>query len=110
MRESVEEGKYKKLYSLAPKGREKFLAWLAQPFSINLKSQEHLVKIFFMGFLPVERAAELIAGLVESIERSTQELEAVKQKIQGQADSFQLATVEYGLANNEFSADGAENF
>lgn len=46
----MENGKYKKIYSITDSGKAFFFDWLNSPFEgVNVKNPE-LVKIYFMGF------------------------------------------------------------
>lgn len=48
--ESVENGKYKKIYTITDNGKRCFFEWVNSPFEMqNIKNPE-LVKVYFMGF------------------------------------------------------------
>lgn len=95
--------KNKKLYTLEPPGRARFLEWLAEPLARS--RNEHLLKIFFYDYLeePVrsERLRSFHAGLQEElgrlgvvrqiVDKETQELE------NPQDFRFRLSVLTYGF-------------
>lgn len=48
--ESVENGKYKKIYSITDAGKSCFFEWINSPFEMQNVKNPELVKVYFMGF------------------------------------------------------------
>ena len=48
--EAVENGKYKKIYSITDSGKQKFTEWLSTPMRIQSSKNPELAKLYFMGF------------------------------------------------------------
>lgn len=48
--EGVENGKYKKIYSITESGKCYFLEWINSPFETQNTKNPELVKVYFMGF------------------------------------------------------------
>ncbi len=47
--ESVENGKYKKIYSITDTGKRCFFEWVNSPFETQSAKNPELVKVYFMG-------------------------------------------------------------
>jgi len=110
VKESVEGGKYKKLYAITEKGRNEFMEWLEQPITLTRTRHEHLVRIFFYSFLPREKAIGLIQDFIVYVEGIYKELETVKKMIKGKAEIFQMATVDFGQEYYLFTIDWCRRF
>ena len=67
--ETVENGKYKKIYSITDSGKQKFIEWVSSPMEIQGGKNPELAKLYFMGFSTQEnrkkRLQEYIAHLTE---------------------------------------------
>lgn len=48
--ETVENGKYKKIYSITDTGEHRFSQWINSPFELQSSKNPELVKVYFMGF------------------------------------------------------------
>lgn len=48
--ETVENGKYKKIYSITDSGKQKFIEWVSSPMEIQGGKNPELAKLYFMGF------------------------------------------------------------
>jgi DNA-binding PadR family transcriptional regulator len=55
-----EQGPIRKVYRLTPAGRDALLDWVAQPAADAEVRDEQLLKALSYGFLPAERAVELL--------------------------------------------------
>ena len=55
-----EQGPMRKVYQLTPAGRDALLEWVAQPAADAEVRDEQLLKALCYGFLPAERAIELL--------------------------------------------------
>jgi len=67
--EAVENGKYKKIYSITDRGRQEFMEWVSTPIGIQSSKNPELAKLYFMGFSAKEsretRLQEYISHLKE---------------------------------------------
>jgi DNA-binding PadR family transcriptional regulator len=104
-REVVDGGKYKKLYAVTDKGKSDFINWLEQPLNFAGTKLDHLVKVFFLGFLPKEKALEILQGFTKEVELVLDELKVSQPKIEANTDMFQYSTLLYGLDYYRFIID-----
>ena len=63
--EAVENGKYKKVYSITDSGKQNFIEWVSTPMEIQGSKNPELAKLYFMGFSTKEKRE---AGLQEYIQ------------------------------------------
>lgn len=108
--EKTEGGRLKKYYRIREAGRAKFMAWLEEPMVVHPSRLEHLVKLFFFGFLPRERARELIADFIEFLQRKRDRLAGLRPGVEDRANEFQLATLRYGVDYQQFMCGWFENY
>ncbi len=104
LKETVETGKLKKIYSINEQGKAEFLKWLESPIqtsATNLSSA--LAKVFFFRYLPREKAISISEQCVRDLESHKKSLVELKGKVEHQADPFELCTLDYGLDVYEFS-------
>lgn len=64
--EAVENGKYKKIYSITDSGKQNFIEWVSTPMKIQSSKNPELAKLYFMGFSTKEKCE---AGLQEYISK-----------------------------------------
>lgn len=102
---AVENGKYKKVYSINESGRKAFDKWLEEPIDFMKSYEDILAKIFFYGRLPKEKASELIEQLIESINGKIEGLKKLQREIECMAGYFELSTLHFGLDHLKFMAD-----
>lgn len=100
--EVVEGNKYKKYYEITETGKAVFRKWLEQPVGVSGAKQEHLVKMFFFGYLPKEQVIELLTEFIKNVEATSQELVRLEETIQGVAGFYPMATLDYGKAFYRF--------
>lgn len=62
--EAVENGKYKKIYSITESGKQNFTEWITTPLNVQGMKNPELAKLYFMGFSTKEKCE---AGLQEYI-------------------------------------------
>ena len=53
--ETVENGKYKKIYSITESGKQKFIEWVSSPMEMQSSKNPELAKLYFMGFSRKEK-------------------------------------------------------
>lgn len=68
--EFVEKGKYKKIYSITPLGREYFDQWINTPIKVNQNKDSELAKIYFMGYSEKETRIKRIEEYIQSLNKS----------------------------------------
>lgn len=96
-REEVEGGKYKKIYAISATGKSEFMNWLEQPIEFSKTQQDHLVKVFFLGFLPQEKAVQALQCLIKKVEPVLGKLTESQSKIKAKTDIYQYSTLLYGI-------------
>lgn len=104
-REVVDCGKYKKLYAMTDAGKLDFGNWLEQPIEFTKTKLDHLVKIFFLGFLSKEKAIQQLRGFIAKVELALERLTESRPKIQEKADMFQFPIFVYGISYYRFIID-----
>lgn len=103
VKETVENKKLKKIYSINEQGKAAFLEWLnspIEPSKSNLSSA--MVKIFFFHYLPSERVDSLIHQYISDIEDYKSSLLKLKDKIGNRMNPFELSTLDFGLDYYDF--------
>ena len=108
--EKTEGGRLKKYYHIREAGRARFLAWLEEPMVVHPSRLEHLVKLFFFGFLPRERARELITDFIKFLRQKRERISGLKSGVEDRANEFQLATLQYGVDYQQFMHDWFSNY
>ena len=104
-RETVDAGKYKKLYAITNTGKPHFLEWLEQPIEFSGTKLDHLVKVFFLGFLPKEKAVALLENFIGKVDPVLSKLKEFQPKAKSKADIFQFSTLLYGIEYYQFIID-----
>lgn len=97
VKEVIEGGKLKKLYTITDSGRDLFMSWLAQPIVFSRTKPDHLVPMFFYRFLEEEAARERIHELMGKAQSVIDELTAANPEIKEKVYLFQHATLLFGL-------------
>ena len=108
--EKVEQGMYKKLYSITEKGKEELGVWINSPFKQAQSKNPELAKLYFMGFSHPEQRAERIREYISSLEKYHAELQGVYNEGLSltppeefrEVFKFQLITVKLGLDTSEY--------
>lgn len=109
VKESIENGKLKKIYAINEKGKQEFLKWLASPILMSrTDSSAPLAKIFFFRYLPREQALALTKQCIQDLENYKKSLLELRSRIEGKADAFELCTLDYGLESYDFAIHWCE--
>ncbi len=103
-RETVENGKYKKIYSITDSGRQRFFQWVNTPMSIESCKNPELAKLYFMGFSAEKIRAEILEAYIAQLEERFHALEAICEEgknasIPNEHEDigfYQLAAARYG--------------
>lgn len=115
--EVVENGKYKKIYSITEAGRQHFLAWVNSPIEMqNIKIPE-LVKVYFMGFSEETNRETAFTQYLSSLREQYNALNAICEEAdhleipEEQKDIlfYQLAAARYGRSFFKFHIEWYEN-
>ncbi len=75
--ETMENGKYKKIYRITPQGRQRFMSWINAPMEEQSIRCPELVKVYFMGFADPENRAESIRAHLTSLKERYCTLETI---------------------------------
>lgn len=108
--EKVEDGKFKKLYSVTEDGRSRFLAWLARPIEFDRSGYSHLIRIFFYGWLEPAKARELVGAYIWRMEEELAELRRHHEFLEGNASFCQMSTLEFGIEYYDFTIAWCRRF
>lgn len=74
--ETVENGKYKKIYSITDSGKQKFTEWVSTPIGIQSSRNPELAKLYFMGFSPKENREKRLQEYISHLEEQYDVLSA----------------------------------
>lgn len=92
----VTGGKNKITYAINAGGRKLFMEWLRSPIDVSKSRPLQLVKIFFYGMLPKEKAQSLISEYVTEMEKLYKALCALEKTAKPHADFYQMSTLLFG--------------
>lgn len=94
-RETVEGGRYQKIYEITPAGRAVFMDWLHEAPKPIVVKYEMLVRLFFFENLkPAEQQRQLL-GHLEQVRAAQQELRAIE-PIAREEDPYKQLTWQWG--------------
>ena len=94
--EAVENGRFKKVYSLTAEGRKEFMAWLEEPPNPIVIKNDMLLRLFFYRQLPREKVLAITAAHIEQLKAFKLELEEIETVEGGWADKYQYNTLRWG--------------
>jgi DNA-binding PadR family transcriptional regulator len=120
--QTLEQGRGKKTYAITEAGQAAFLEWLQQDASSQQTTgsqqkagtekvrEPSLLKMFFLGHLSEEDRAPVLEHYLTEVEKSLVQLKGVLEVSQAMQVSdaqlahktYQLATLEFGIAYYEF--------
>ncbi len=75
--ETVENGKYKKIYSITDSGKQHFFEWINTPMSIQNSKNPELAKLYFMGFSEEENRAEILERYISHLKEQYNALDII---------------------------------
>ncbi|TCL76366.1 PadR family transcriptional regulator [Hydrogenispora ethanolica] len=108
--ETVENGKFKKIYTINQAGKAVFLRWLSGPIPLPRRGLEHLLRLFFFGLLPIEQVKELIQNLLADLKAAQAATEGLEPLIKDKADFFEFATQQFGKDFYRFMIQWYQDF
>jgi PadR family transcriptional regulator, regulatory protein AphA len=99
-------GRKRSVHHLTPSGRKALRAWLDEPAAATELRDETLLKLFFSGSARDERAAGAAALRSHAEEHAeiAGRLREIEPKVIAGGNRFQLATLRYGIHQNEAGA------
>lgn len=115
--EAVENGKYKKIYSITDSGKHYFFEWINSPLETQSAKNPELAKVYFMGFSD-ERSREVnLEKYLSQLEDQYYALsiiceEAVNIKVPEEHKEivfYQLAAARYGRDFMKFNIEWYKN-
>ncbi len=115
--ETVEQGKYKKVYRITESGRESFFRWVNAPIEEQQVRCPELLKVYFMGFADRENREAAIRKHLAFLREQYSVLEAVCEEAKNveipESDkeifAYQLLSARYGRDLYRFNAAWFEN-
>ena len=75
--ETIENGKYKKIYSITESGKQYFFAWVNKPIEEQSIKSPELVKVYFMGLADKKNREESIRQYIAFLKAQYSILEAI---------------------------------
>lgn len=75
--ETVENGKYKKIYSITQSGKQHFLEWINTPMLIQSIKNPELAKLYFMGFSEEENRTEMLEKYISQLKEQYHVLDII---------------------------------
>lgn len=106
----IENGRYKKKYTINKTGEQEFLRWLEEPIDFMRSYEDILAKVFFYEKLPKESTIKLVDQLIDDINKKIGELERLEIIIKEGAGHFEMSTLYFGIDHLKFMADWYERF
>lgn len=112
-KECVENGKYKKIYSITDSGKLCFFEWLNGPFESQSAKNPDLVKVYFMGFSDKENRKTHLEKYLSHLTERYQTLKAICEEAKGiniteenkDIIFYQLAAARYGRDFMKFNME-----
>ncbi|SDY80106.1 DNA-binding transcriptional regulator, PadR family [Proteiniborus ethanoligenes] len=106
----IENGRFKKVYTINKTGEEEFMTWLEEPIDFMRSYEDILAKVFFYGKLPKEKIKELLEQLINDINKKIEELQNLETMIKNGAGHFEISTLYFGIDHLKFMADWYRKF
>lgn len=111
--ESVENGKYKKTYSITDSGKRCFFEWINSPLETQSAKNPELVKVYFMGFsdktnrrVNLKKYLSLLTEKYHVLESICEDAKNAKVTEENRAIIFyQLAAARYGRDFMKFNIE-----
>jgi len=94
--EVVENGRFKKIYTLTAEGQQEFMEWLQNPPKPIVIKNDMLVRLFFYHNLSRDKMLSLTAAHIEQLKGFRLELDEIESVAQEEANLFQHYTLRWG--------------
>ena len=116
--ESVEGGKYKKIYHITESGRQHFLSWVNSPMESQCGKFPEFAKVYFMGFAERESRRESVQRHLDFLREQYVLMEEICNSAEGmevpdeytEVFEYQLASAVYGKDMISFNISWFEKF
>ena len=111
--EAVENGKYKKIYSITDSGKQNFIEWVSTPMEIQSSKNPELAKLYFMGFSTKEKREGGLQEYISKLKEQYDVLNAICKEAENVKVSdnnkdilhYQLAAARYGKDFMKFNIE-----
>ena len=111
--EAVENGKYKKIYSITDSGKQNFIEWVSTPMEIQSSKNPELAKLYFMGFSTKEKREVGLQEYISKLKEQYDVLNAICKEAENVKVSdnnkdifhYQLAAARYGKDFMKFNIE-----
>ena len=109
----VENGKYKKIYTITDRGKHCFFEWINRPFEVQNTKNPELVKVYFMGFSDQASRRNHIEKYLSHLTKKYHALKAICEEAQNVAVTeenkdiifYQLSAARYGRDFMKFNIE-----
>ncbi|MDI9424880.1 MAG: PadR family transcriptional regulator [Spirochaetota bacterium] len=107
----LEKGRSKKIYSITPRGRRKFLAWLEKSPKLANVREESLLKMFFYEHADGPTRIRHTRDYIAAIEGRLSELLSLQDILKGVLDEdFRMSTLDFGIEFYRFQLNWYTKF
>lgn len=106
-KESVENGKFKKIYAITETGSEAFLEWMRNPGEADL--DEILTRLFFCKALQKDQIIKVFNHYIEKRKRTQSELRGLDDEW-NTTNILEKAALRFGLDNSSAQIKWLEDF
>lgn len=113
--ETIENGKFKKVYTITQEGKTYFVTWVNLPFDSIQSRNPELKKLFFMALSNRDTRKKRIQEYIDLVKTEKQKLELLYEHSLSIFNTlpdehkeiwfFQMETLEYGLDSYQFEID-----
>ncbi len=107
--ETVENGKYKKIYSITDRGRQRFDGWIHTPMSVHSGKNPELAKLYFLGLS--ENPTQMLESYLAQLKEQYRALDAICKDgenspyAQQRIGFYQLASARFGRDFMQFQIE-----
>ena len=107
----LEKGRSKKIYSITPRGRKQFLAWLEKSPKLANVREESLLKMFFYDHADGPTRTRHIRDYIAAVEGRLSELLSLQNSLKGTpAGEFRMSTLDFGIEFYRFQRNWYTQF
>lgn len=100
--ETVENGRYKRLYQMTPKGEKAFKTWMLQSPKLMTVKYEMAVKLMFFAKLEPKERIRQVEEHIDQLVLFKQELEEIEPTIDETSDYYQRIILDWGEGLYDF--------
>ena len=115
--EAVENGKYKKIYSITESGKQSFTEWITTPLNVQGIKNPELAKLYFMGFSTKEKREAGLEEYISQLKKQYDLLNAICKEAENVSVpdenkdilNYQSAAARYGKDFMKFNIEWYQN-